>query len=629
LASYPIRRDSLTEIDYELASQLVNSGQAIRLQWNLGNSGLSSINDIDVRSGQSGAGCFRTFCLEAPFMTDSEIGRILMSGRPIGESFLLRERGRLENSDSVMISDGSLIDRYSFTGERGQSVKINVTSPDFDTYLLLIDSDGNKIDENDDRFTSVTNSYLEITLPQTGTYTVLVNGYDSNSRGNYLVSITTPEEYATVASNSSSQRTDTRQSFNTRQTYNDLQTFAVRQILNGNQSLVTTRDKLLRAARNEYLDLPTIPVHSFIDEKFISIAEQPGALFGRRKDVSLSDYLKLKLKYEAQRRLLTSGNEIISSIDEYQKKLQNDSSGKGKGISDRIISQFQSLWNLIAEQDKAPPLSIGNFARRLTYSLEEARNSTTSLVFNSVLVSGQLAGAFSNLKGLAEFLELGGNVSTRQVQSDYYKYGTQFFNDATQANEAFQEGNEEDFNKAMLAAFTTAFEMYSIYSTDDPRWSQSATLGGLVPEIEKLEGLKLFLENPEIAEGLDSVDRFYLGISGLSSALKVVTSIASLVDDEIQGSAKVGILIDRVDAINDLLFEAIQFSYQEELRRNYESLLVQTQKNQARIEELSSGIEFSAQEVGQYLLDARSDVVRRSSNGAISVGVDGIVYPPN
>jgi Bacterial pre-peptidase C-terminal domain len=191
LASYPspLTRMASVNISPDVGGQYVQSGQAIELFAYAG----GNWSDIEVRFYPSGVGCFRAFCLEAPFMTDSEIRRILMSGRPMGESFILNERGRLENGDTILTGDGSLFDLYTFEGQRGQLVKISVVSPEFDTYLLLLDPDENDTAANDDAQQNNTNSYIEVTLPKTGTYTVVVNGYDSNSRGNYLLTITSPD----------------------------------------------------------------------------------------------------------------------------------------------------------------------------------------------------------------------------------------------------------------------------------------------------------------------------------------------------------------------------------------------------------------------------------------------------
>ncbi|WP_071515873.1 trypsin-like peptidase domain-containing protein [Geitlerinema sp. PCC 9228] len=101
---------------------------------------------------------------------------------------ILQRRGELEVGDS-RLSDRSLYDTFSFSGRRGQRVQILLESPDFDTYLILVDENGEKLAENDDFRRGNTNSALRVNLPYTGSYRVLVNAYDRTGRGRYQLII--------------------------------------------------------------------------------------------------------------------------------------------------------------------------------------------------------------------------------------------------------------------------------------------------------------------------------------------------------------------------------------------------------------------------------------------------------
>lgn len=105
-------------------------------------------------------------------------------------NLILQQHGVL-NSDqaSVLPSDGSLYREYTFDGEAGQSVRIDLTSSDFDTYLALFSPNGRLVGENDDVIDGDTNSRLRVTLPTTGLYRVVVNAYDSTGIGQYLLTI--------------------------------------------------------------------------------------------------------------------------------------------------------------------------------------------------------------------------------------------------------------------------------------------------------------------------------------------------------------------------------------------------------------------------------------------------------
>jgi S1-C subfamily serine protease len=106
------------------------------------------------------------------------------TGNPI-----LQERGELASGDLVLGDDGSLFDVYEFSGSAGQTVTITLESTEFDPYLILVDSSGNAIDQNDDASSSNANSFLRVRLPQTGTYQAIVNSYDRTGRGRYKLTV--------------------------------------------------------------------------------------------------------------------------------------------------------------------------------------------------------------------------------------------------------------------------------------------------------------------------------------------------------------------------------------------------------------------------------------------------------
>ncbi|MBS0016569.1 MAG: trypsin-like peptidase domain-containing protein [Arthrospira sp. SH-MAG29] len=109
---------------------------------------------------------------------------------PSSDNVMLRRSGMLDSDNaSVLPSDGSLYREYSFDGQAGQSVRIDLTSSDFDTYLALFSSNGRLVGENDDISDTDTNSRLTVTLPATGPYRVVVNAFDSTGRGQYLLTV--------------------------------------------------------------------------------------------------------------------------------------------------------------------------------------------------------------------------------------------------------------------------------------------------------------------------------------------------------------------------------------------------------------------------------------------------------
>jgi CHAT domain-containing protein/Tfp pilus assembly protein PilF len=102
---------------------------------------------------------------------------------------LLQVEGVLEPGDSTFTDDNSLYDTYTFEAEAGQAVIITLESEEFDTYLLLRDSQGESVAQNDDISDDNRNSSIAVVLPEAGTYQVLAGAYDDTQQGAYRLTV--------------------------------------------------------------------------------------------------------------------------------------------------------------------------------------------------------------------------------------------------------------------------------------------------------------------------------------------------------------------------------------------------------------------------------------------------------
>lgn len=112
---------------------------------------------------------------------------------------LLKTAGTLSETSDARLEDGSLYDAHQFSGSSGQQVTIILESRDFDPYLILLDPDGERIDENDDISRTNLNSRLVVILPSTGTYTLYANSYDAAKSGAYDVTVRTDDQSTSPA----------------------------------------------------------------------------------------------------------------------------------------------------------------------------------------------------------------------------------------------------------------------------------------------------------------------------------------------------------------------------------------------------------------------------------------------
>lgn len=90
-------------------------------------------------------------------------------------------------------------DVYYFSGKAGDTLAILLNSPDFDTYLELLDANALLLAENDDNGRDKNSALINITLPADDTYFIVVASYLLDASGTYsleLLSTPTDSELA-------------------------------------------------------------------------------------------------------------------------------------------------------------------------------------------------------------------------------------------------------------------------------------------------------------------------------------------------------------------------------------------------------------------------------------------------
>jgi serine protease Do len=117
----------------------------------------------------------------SPFSID-QAEAIDLNGPPI--------QGRLSRESNVLPADNSFFNLYTFDGEAGQEVVIEMSSSELDAYLILLDPSGRDVAQDDDGG-GQTNARLSTRLPVSGTYTVLANSYAPGEQGQYRLRVAT------------------------------------------------------------------------------------------------------------------------------------------------------------------------------------------------------------------------------------------------------------------------------------------------------------------------------------------------------------------------------------------------------------------------------------------------------
>ncbi|HMB74060.1 MAG TPA: caspase family protein [Gammaproteobacteria bacterium] len=95
--------------------------------------------------------------------------------------------GSLQAGDSTL-PDGEYFDTYSFHAQPGQHARIDLRSAAFDTYLFVVDPNGDQQD-NDDFDGNESHSALTLAIEHGGTYKVYATSYAPGESGEYSLEI--------------------------------------------------------------------------------------------------------------------------------------------------------------------------------------------------------------------------------------------------------------------------------------------------------------------------------------------------------------------------------------------------------------------------------------------------------
>ncbi len=117
------------------------------------------------------------------------------NGDPVTGSFVLTLEA--EGAGPVVVDEGSIAygqtvegefdedpdgAEYTFAGSAGDIVTITLESDDFDTYLVLLDEDGNELAANDDSGGTLNSQIADFELRADGTYTIVVTSFPNRAR---------------------------------------------------------------------------------------------------------------------------------------------------------------------------------------------------------------------------------------------------------------------------------------------------------------------------------------------------------------------------------------------------------------------------------------------------------------
>lgn len=126
-----------------------------------------------------------TYTIYANSYAIGELGKFSLTVKPIAaKGVLLQKQGRI----SALTKTGTPVQSYEFRGEAGQLITINLSSPDFQPLITLVDPSRRML-KQDAAERDRRNAEISLRLTQSGIYQVLVNSFERQREGEYSLTV--------------------------------------------------------------------------------------------------------------------------------------------------------------------------------------------------------------------------------------------------------------------------------------------------------------------------------------------------------------------------------------------------------------------------------------------------------
>jgi len=120
--------------------------------------------------------CFMGLCLFLPSAVSGQ-----------GERNLLDEAGALAAGDETL-DGGEFLDRFQVEVRAGGILRVDMRSPDFDTYLFVRSPSGDQTD-NDDFEGDARRSHVDVEVAESGTWTIVATSFEPGETGTYQLTV--------------------------------------------------------------------------------------------------------------------------------------------------------------------------------------------------------------------------------------------------------------------------------------------------------------------------------------------------------------------------------------------------------------------------------------------------------
>jgi hypothetical protein len=403
-------------------------------------------------------------------------------------------------------------------------------------------------------------------------------------------------------------------------TYRNVREFGLAQLTGTDKKLTSIYESLTRASQDKYV----IPV----DTSSIDFLKKPIAtlypsdcqvqrITCDQKDISFADYLELKQKVAQQAEVYKSLEGIANNFTEYKKRLYNDTRNNGRNVFNQIEAALKKILEDTQSKTQLSRLSNSEIIKILTSNLlDSASDTALSIIKTNIKV-------ISAISQLEELVNSFSNISPDGVNKLFgtANYVVESSKNIQDAGQAWLKGDSDTIRDATLKTVQNTIEYINL---QDTQVSKSSNVIKLYRAAKDYVAQDKLFKQTQLLDEMGKFDKFYLSASQFSKGIEIVLAGLSIP----LSSAKADSLLKKGDALNILLFDALESAYKKDLRTKYAKLLYEYNRNKIFLKGELDALNIASDSVGNYLIIARKDVVNRRQDGSIGVSTKNVIYPP-
>lgn len=405
--------------------------------------------------------------------------------------------------------------------------------------------------------------------------------------------------------------------------YRNVKEFGFAQLIVGDRKLITAYETLVRASQDKYSIPVSINNIEFLKKTITTLRPIDCQQLGfscSEKEITFSDYLELKQKIAKQKEVIEDSMNVANQFNIYGQRINNDTRYGGRNTVNQIAASTKKIWD--EAQAKARTQSNLSFSEKVNIIAIQTKDDTLEFTGSVFKTSVKALATIYQIDEIDNSIRDISRAEAIKLSTNSLNYILSFQDSLKELKQSFLKADGEKIRDTTLKIIQSTLDYTNLQ--DNPIIGKSGNILKVYLSAKDFIDQDRLLQQPQLLNNLDDSEKFYLYAAQMSKGLEIAIAGVSIP----LSTGKADSLLKIVDAANIILFDALEFYYKNDFRRRYARMLDAYNRNQFLIKGVQSYLDVISTEVGNYLINTRTDAVSRRQDGSVTVSTQGIIYPP-